>query len=49
MAQLVEATSPNVASSIPDGVSGFFLALNLPDFNINEYQEYRLGVKVAGE
>jgi hypothetical protein len=47
--QLVEATSPNLASSISGGVSGFFIALIIPDFNINEYQEYRLGVKVAGE
>jgi hypothetical protein len=46
---LVEATSPYVACSIPDVVSVFFIALILSDFNINEYQEYRLGVKVAGE
>ena len=46
---MVEPTSLNVASSIPDGVSDFFISLILPDFNINEYQEYHLGVKVAGE
>ena len=49
MAQLLEATSPNVAISIPDEVSVFFIDLILPAFNRNEYKEYRLGVKVAGE
>ena len=52
------ATNQKVASSIPAGVSGFFI--DIKSFrsqygpgvdsasNRNEYQEYFLGVKVAG-
>ena len=52
------ATNRNVAGSIPAGVSGFFI--DIKSFrshygpgvdaasNINEYQEYFLGVKAAG-
>ena len=51
-------TNRNVAGSIPAGVSGFFI--DIKSFgshygpgvdsasNINEYQEYFLGVKAAG-
>jgi len=44
------ATNPKVAGSIPAGVSGFFIDKILPiaASNINEYQEYFLGVKAAG-
>jgi len=52
------ATNRKVAGSIPAGVSGFFI--DIKSFrshydpgvdsasNINEYQEYFLGVKAAG-
>ena len=52
------ATNRKVAGSIPDGVSGFFI--DIKSFwshygpgvnsasNINEYQEYFLGVKAVG-
>ena len=52
------ATNRKVAGSIPSGVSGFFI--DIKSFrshygpgvdsasNINEYQEYFLGVKAAG-
>jgi len=52
------ATSRKVAGSIPDGASGFFV--DIKSFrshfghgvdsasNRNEYQDYFLGVKVAG-
>jgi len=52
------ATNRKVAGSIPAGVSGFFI--DIKSFrshygsgvdsasNINEYQEYLLGVKAAG-
>ena len=52
------ATNRNVAGSIPAGVSGFFIDIKSfrsnygPGIdsasNINEYQEYFLGVKAAG-
>jgi len=52
------ATNPKVADSIPAGVRGFFIDIKsfrshyCPGVesasNINEYQEYFLGVKVAG-
>ena len=53
------ATNRKVAGSIPAGVSGF--SIDIKSYrshygpavesasNINEYQEYFLGVKVAGE
>jgi len=52
------ATNPKVVGSIPAGVSGFFI--DIKSFrshygpgvdsasNVNEYQEYFLGVKAAG-
>jgi len=52
------ATNRKVAGSIPAGVSGFFIDIILPialwpwvdsASNINEYQEYFLGVRAAGE
>ena len=52
------ATNRNVAGSIPAGVSGFFIDIKSirshygpgvdSASNINEYQEYFLGVKAAG-
>ena len=52
------ATNRKVAGSIPDGVSGFFIHIKSlrshygpgvdSASNINEYQEYFLGVKAAG-
>ena len=52
------ATNRKVAGSIPAGVSGFFIDVNPSDrtmapgvesaSNRNEYQEYFLGVKLAG-
>jgi hypothetical protein len=51
------ATSWKVASSISDGVFGFFIDITLPVAlwpgidtvpNRNEYQDYFLGVKAAG-
>jgi len=53
------ATNRKVASSIPGGVSGFFIDIKSlrshygpgadSASNRNEYQEHFLGVKVAGE
>ena len=52
------ATNRKVAGSIPAGVSGFLIDIKsfrshygpgvVPASNINEYQEYFLGVKAAG-
>ena len=52
------ATNRKVAGSIPAGVSGFFIDIKSfrshydpgveSGSNINEYQEYFLGVKAAG-
>jgi len=52
------ATNRKVAGSIPAGVSGFFVDTKSfrsyygpgvdSDPNVNEYQEYFLGVKAAG-
>jgi len=49
------ATNRNVTGSIPAGVSGFFVDIKShygpgvdSAYNINEYQEYFLGVKAAG-
>jgi len=57
---ILDTYQPNakVAGSIPAGVSGFFIDIKSfrshygpgvdSAFNINEYQEYFLGVKAAG-
>lgn len=48
MAQLVETSGPKVGGSIPYGLMGFFINLNLPAPNRNENHGYPSGVKVAG-
>jgi len=58
VAKVLCYTNRKVASSIPAGVSGFFIGIKSfrshygPGFdsasNRNEYQEYFLGVKAAG-
>ena len=47
MEQLVEASGPKVGSSIPYGLMGFFINLNLPASNRNENHGYPSEVKAA--